>query len=107
MSVARQQPEVVRALLQQAQPIYRGNVEAMIAKARGEPSSSGDAQHETAVVRSGGRTVLVVEHEGKRGSLRMKARDGDVGEVRFGDGTRSALPLADLKLVCWATEETK
>ena len=106
--VARQEPEVVRALLQQTEPIYRGNVETMIANARGEPATSTEKPPAaTALVRSGGRTVLVVEHEGKRGSLRMKARDGDVGEVRFGDGTRSALPLADLKLVCWATEEAK
>lgn len=54
---------------------------------------------------SAGRTVLVVEHGGKRGSLRIKAKDGDVGEVRFGDGTRALLPLADLRLVCWATED--
>ncbi|MDQ0608300.1 ParB family chromosome partitioning protein [Variovorax sp. W1I1] len=54
---------------------------------------------------SAGRTVLVVEHGGRRGSLRIKAKDGNVGEVRFGDGTRALLPLAELRLVCWATED--
>ena len=56
-------------------------------------------------VTSAGRTVLVVEQGGRRGSLRIKAKDGNVGEVRFGDGTRALLPLADLRLVCWATED--
>ena len=54
---------------------------------------------------SAGRTVLVVEHGGRRGSLRIKAKNGNVGEVRFGDGTRALLPLAELRLVCWATED--
>jgi ParB family chromosome partitioning protein len=49
--------------------------------------------------------VLVVEHGGRRGSLRFKAKDGNVGEVRFGDGTHALVPLADLRLVCWATED--
>ncbi len=108
VTVGRREPDLVRAVLQQEEFVYRGNVEALIAEARKEPTASTEKPPSAAaLVRSGGRTVLVVEHDGKRGSLRMKARDGDVGEVRFGDGTRSALPLADLKLVCWATEEAK
>ncbi|MEJ8851880.1 ParB/RepB/Spo0J family partition protein [Variovorax rhizosphaerae] len=54
---------------------------------------------------SAGRTVLVVEHAGRRGSLRFKARDHDAAEVRFGDGSRDVVKLNDLRLVCWATEE--
>lgn len=108
VTVGRQEPEVLRAVLQRQEPVYRGNVEAVIANARGAGLSASPSAAVTATpTRSGGKTVLVVEHEGKRGSLRMKAHDGDVGEVRFADGTCSALPLAALKPVCWATEEAK
>ncbi len=54
---------------------------------------------------SAGRTVLVVEHAGRRGSLRLKGRDDDTAEVRFGDGSHDMVNLKDLRLVCWATEE--
>lgn len=108
VSVGRQEPDVVRELLRRGDPIYRANVEALISQARGCASAAApEAGAAPASVRSGGRTVLVVEHEGKRGSLRMKAQDSDLAEVRFGDGTRSAIPLAALRLVCWATEEAK
>ncbi|MDN4592065.1 chromosome partitioning protein ParB [Xenophilus aerolatus] len=108
VSVGRQEPAVVRELLGRGDPIYRANVEALISQARGRaPVAPTDAGATSVPVRSGGRTVLVVEHEGKRGSLRMKAQDSDLAEVRFGDGTRSAVPLAALRLVCWATEEAK
>ena len=54
---------------------------------------------------SAGRTVLVVEHAGRRGSLRLKAHDHDAAEVRFGDGSSDVVKLKDLRLICWATEE--
>ena len=58
----------------------------------------------TSQIASGGRTVLVVDHAGRRGSLRLKARANDLGEVRFGDGTCQMINLQDLRPVCWATE---
>lgn len=47
-------------------------------------------------------TVLVVKHAGRHGSLRFKAHDSNVAEVRFGDGSHY---LVDLRFVCWATEQ--
>ena len=105
-AVARDRPHEFEELLARGGPIGRAQ-----AKSRqpspgpidgSAPAASGDR---TPRVVSGGRTVLVVEHGGRRGSLRIKAKDGNVGEVRFGDGTHAFVPLADLRLVCWATED--
>ena len=105
VSAGRVEPEVVRVVVQGPDVVSRANVDALLARAQGAEARPGNSVRSTQIV-SGGRTVLVVEHEGRRGSLRIKARDGDVGEVRFGDGSRRAVPLAALRLVCWATEET-
>lgn len=107
VSAGRERPDVLRTVMQGARTVNRTNVDALLASARGTEGSrvSGSVRNGQTV--SGGRTVLVVEHEGRRGSLRIKARDSDVGEVRFGDGSSSAVPLAALKLVCWATEESR
>ncbi len=56
-------------------------------------------------VPSGGRTMLVVEREGRRGSLRIKAHDGDKAQVQFADGSHEVLPLGELRLVCWAVQQ--
>ncbi|KPU95120.1 hypothetical protein APR51_05155 [Variovorax paradoxus] len=53
----------------------------------------------------GGRTVLVVEHEGRRGSLRIKPHAGDKAQVQFADGSYEVLPVSELRLVCWAVQE--
>jgi len=106
VAVARDRPQELQELLARGGPIGR-------VQARGRPQSPGrlggpaSAPPRSGIrtAQSGGRTVLVVEHGGRRGSLRIKAKDGNVGEVRFGDGTHALLPLADLRLVCWATEE--
>lgn len=105
VSAGREAPAVVRAVVQGPDVVSRANVDALLARAQSAEAWQGNSVRSAQKV-SGGRTVLVVEHEGRRGSLRIKARDGDVGEVRFGDGTRCAVPLAALRLVCWATEET-
>jgi len=106
ISVGRVAPQLVQAVVQGAEVVSRANVDALLARAQvSERRGEGSAMRSLPAA-SGGRTVLVVEHEGRRGSLRIKARDGDVGEVRFGDGSRSAVPLAALRLVCWATEES-
>lgn len=112
VGVARDRPEAVQALLAEGEPISRAVLEAMAAglplpaprSSPGATAASVDMRAATKVV-SGGHTVLVVEHDGRRGALRLKAQDGNVGEVRFGDGQHSLLPLADLRPVCWATEE--
>jgi ParB family chromosome partitioning protein len=108
VTAARSFPERVEELLAGDTPINRASVEALLDDSPRVASpvaaqAAGIVQSPKQI--SGGRTVLVVEHSGRRGSLRLKAQDCDVGEVRFGDGTRRLLPLADLRPVCWATEE--
>ena len=98
------------AVLAGAGPISRANVDALLSDV-GAPRTDaaghgvGNASARSARVASGGRTVLVVEHGGRRGSLRLKAHDKDVGEVHFGDGSRTLVRLAELRPLCWATEE--
>lgn len=108
VAAARGFPERVEELLAGDTPINRASIDALVGEMARTPTAvaspvPGVVQSPRVV--SGGRTVLVIEHGGRRGSLRLKAQDSDVGEVRFGDGTRSLLPLADLRPVCWATEE--
>ena len=101
-------PERVEALLAGDTPINRASIDTLLGEAprmSSRVASPAPGIGQSPKVVSGGRTVLVVEHGGRRGSLRLKAQDSDVGEVRFGDGTRTLLPLADLRPVCWATEE--
>lgn len=104
------QPVDTAALLAGSTTITRGNLNALrrhgpdaMSASMAAPPASGLTKNPHPV--SGGRTVLVVEHGGRRGSLRLKAHDNDVAEVRFGDGTRDIISLAELRLVCWATEE--
>ena len=106
-AAACREPAALRAVVQGTQTVSRTNVDELPACAHSasKPWPSSSLRNGQAV--SGGRTVLVFEHEGRRGSLRIKARKGNVGEVRFGDGSRSAVPLGALRLVCWATEESK
>lgn len=106
VAVARDRPQELQELIARGGPI--GRVQTRSRPQSPEPvAGSAAAPPGNGIPRtiSGGRTVLVVEHGGRRGSLRIKAKDGNVGEVRFGDGTRAMLALADLRLVCWATEE--
>ncbi|MDM0030365.1 ParB/RepB/Spo0J family partition protein [Variovorax saccharolyticus] len=103
-------PQDTAALLASADPISRANVESVLAHTRDrEGEAAGPAARDgvarPARIASAGRTVLVVEHAGRRGSLRLKAHDKDVGEVRFGDGSRTLVRLAELRPLCWATEE--
>lgn len=109
-AVARERPKAVQALLAQGRPINRAHLEEVSdslprSAPAGSPGPSANSSKATKVV-SGGHTVLVVEHGGRRGTLRIKAQEGNVGEVRFGDGKRVLLPLADLRPVCWATEDS-
>jgi ParB family chromosome partitioning protein len=110
VAAARDCPERVEDLLAGDTPINRSSIDAFLGEVFA--TSSGVSPPSTGVVQSpkvisGGKTVLVVEHRGRRGSLRLKAQDSDVGDVGFGDGTRVLLPLADLRPVCWATEEQR
>ena len=106
--VAKKQPAQAAALLAGDAVITRSSLERVLGE-RPEKSdpralpNGADAQSER--VTSAGRTVLVVEHAGRRGALRLKAHDSDVAEVRFGDGSCDLVNLKDLRLVCWATEE--
>lgn len=106
VAVARDRPQELAELLARGGPIGRaqtmGRLQSPGADGAVAPAPAGSTG---AKATSSGRTVLVVEHGGRRGSLRIKAQDSNVGEVRFGDGTRALLPLADLRPVCWATEE--
>ncbi|MDB5828917.1 MAG: ParB/RepB/Spo0J family partition protein, partial [Variovorax sp.] len=103
------QPALVTALLAGDAVITRAAVEPLLAANAGTGHSRQPATNapttKAGAAPSAGRTVLVVEHAGRRGSLRLKAHDDDVAEVRFGDGTRDLVELKELRLVCWATEE--
>jgi ParB family chromosome partitioning protein len=103
-------PVETSVMLARAGPISRANVDALLAEMGGAQTGAAghagrDASARSARVASAGRTVLVVEHGGRRGSLRLKAHDKDVGEVRFGDGSRTLVRLSELRPLCWATEE--
>lgn len=106
VGVARDRPQELEELLARGGPIGRvqatGRLQPLEADGAAATARAGSSATRAT---SGGRTVLVVEHDGRRGSLRIKAQDNSVGEVRFGDGTRALLPLTDLRPVCWATEE--
>lgn len=103
------QPAVVTALLAGDAMITRASVEPLLAAntptGHGREPAPDAPTAKASAVPSAGRTVLVVEHAGRRGSLRLKAHDNDIAEVRFGDGTRDLVELKELRLVCWATEE--
>ena len=109
VAVARSRPDVAEKLLAGDGPPGRAQLDALLerstASASEEPAVPAPGRQQPSKGASGGRTVLVVEHAGRRGSLRLRARDSDVGEVRFGDGTRCLLPLPELRPVCWATED--
>ena len=103
------QPALVTALLAGDAVITRAAIEPLLAAntgtGHGSQPAPGAPTTKAGALLSAGRTVLVVEHAGRRGSLRLKAHDNDIAEVRFGDGTRDLVELKELRLVCWATEE--
>ena len=106
----KERPVETSSVLAGAGPISRANVDALLSGVGASRTDAaghgvGNASARSARVASGGRTVLVVEHDGRRGSLRLKAHDKDVGEVHFGDGSRTLVRLAELRPLCWATEE--
>ncbi|RZL85516.1 MAG: ParB/RepB/Spo0J family partition protein [Variovorax sp.] len=105
----KKQPAQAAALLAGGVAITRSSLDLVLGKACGEAETNRPLQSvakaRASSVPSAGRTVLVVEHAGRRGSLRLKAHDNDVAEVRFGDGSRDMVNLKELRLVCWATEE--
>ncbi|MDM0108035.1 ParB/RepB/Spo0J family partition protein [Variovorax sp. J22R24] len=107
VSAWREAPETLALVVASDLAVNRSSVDALLARARCDPVEAAEIRRVSArsTWPSGGRTVLVVVHEGRRGSLRIKAHDGDVGEVRFGDGSSRSVPLGELRLVCWATEE--
>lgn len=105
----KRRPAQTVALLEGSAAIKRGNVDAILGRPppaeRGAAATAVPAVKNDIRVHSAGRTVLVVEHGGRRGSLRLKAHDNDLAEIRFGDGSRDLINLKELRLVCWATEE--
>ncbi|MEJ8859577.1 ParB/RepB/Spo0J family partition protein [Variovorax robiniae] len=105
----RTHPERASGLLAGDRAITRSSLDMVWCQSELETSNPKPASGAVGVKLSGapsaGRTVLVVEHAGRRGSLRLKAHDHDAAEVRFGDGSRNMVKLKDLRLVCWATEE--
>ncbi|SDZ70549.1 chromosome partitioning protein, ParB family [Variovorax sp. YR266] len=109
VAVARDRPHEIQELLARGGPIGRARPDeapgCLRPRESGGPPETATSGCRVGRVASSGRTVLVVEHGGRRGALRIKAQDSNVGEVRFGDGTCALLPLADLRPVCWATEE--
>jgi len=108
---AKARPAEVTALLAPAGPIGRANVEALLTPSLPQATrplgrALSHAARQALPAQGAGRTVLVVEHCERRGSLRLKAHDKDVGEVHFGDGSRTLVRLVELRPLCWATEES-
>jgi ParB family chromosome partitioning protein len=105
----KKRPDQTIALLEASAAITRRNVDAILdrplAAEGGMAATAAPARMNDVRAHSAGRTVLVVEHGGRRGSLRLKAHDNDLAEIRFGDGSRDFISLKELRLVCWATEE--
>jgi len=104
VTAVRGRPQALQELLAQGHPINRSTLDETVERMDPSRGKSPARNHRVAPTASGGRTVLVVDHKGQRGSLRLKACGSDVGEVRFADGSSAMLPLADLRPVCWATE---
>ena len=104
VTTVRDRPQAVQELLAQGHAINRSKLDETMERTDLSRATSPARTHRAAPVASGGRTVLVVDHKGQRGSLRLRACGSDVGEVCFADGSRVVLPLAELRPVCWATE---
>lgn len=104
VTTVRDRPQAVQELLAQGHAINRSKLDETMERTDLSRATSPARTHRAAPVASGGRTVLVVDHKGQRGSLRLRACGSDVGEVCFADGSRVLLPLAELRPVCWATE---
>lgn len=104
VTTVRDRPQAVQELLAQGHAINRSKLDETMERTDPSRATSPAHTHRAAPVASGGRTVLVVDHKGQRGSLRLRACGTDVGEVCFADGSRVLLPLAELRPVCWATE---
>lgn len=104
VTTVRDRPQAVQELLAQGHAINRSKLDETMERTDPSRATSPARTHRAAPVASGGRTVLVVDHKGQRGSLRLRACGSDVGEVCFADGSRVVLPLAELRPVCWATE---
>lgn len=109
-SATKRQPVEAAALLAGDVAITRSSLDAALGQEVQVAEPGGPAVPPALIPQkerppSAGRTVLVVEHAGRRGSLRWKAHDSAVAEVRFGDGSRDVVELKELRPVCWATEE--
>lgn len=106
---ARMQPQKTAALLEGPGPITRSKVDSVLERATVKKppqpgTSTAPGSTRSRHPNSSGRTVLVVDHGGRRGALRLKAHDSDLAEVRFGDGSSHLIKLDELRLVCWATQ---
>lgn len=108
----KSQPEKAKEILASEGAITRSTVDGLLNDGVDDPvlPSSGKDDSRSppstpSAAFSAGRTVLVIEHNGRRGALRFKAQDGDMAEVRFGNGVCERVSLKDLSLVCWAVEE--
>ncbi len=105
----KKRPDQAASILSGGAVITRATLEAVLLE-DGRDAKPGRAlgvasSEKPLSMASAGRTVLIVEHAGRRGSLRLKARDDDTAEIRFGDGSCDTVSLKELRLVCWATEE--
>ena len=86
VTTVRDRPQAVQELLAQGHAINRSKLDETMERTDLSRATSPARTHRAAPVASGGRTVLVVDHKGQRGSLRLRACGSDVGEVCFADG---------------------
>lgn len=92
---------VVAPLLATEGPITRETLESTLGAARTDmPVAETPAARKVQGTKSA--DALLVEHGGRRGRLGWTGWPGKrTGEVRFDDGSRKVLELAELKLIAW------
>jgi ParB family chromosome partitioning protein len=97
----REKRAVVAPLLATEGPITRETLESTLGAARTDmPVAETPAARKVQGTKSA--DALLVEHGGRRGRLGWTGWPGKrTGEVRFDDGSRKVLELAELKLIAW------
>jgi ParB family chromosome partitioning protein len=111
----RADPATAQALKDELGPITRQSLQTGEKKGEGAgaaiegraAASVAESARQKFAQRSSSRTsdALLVEHGGRRGRLGFSGWPGRrTGEVRFDDGSRQVLELAELKLISWTVK---
>jgi ParB family transcriptional regulator, chromosome partitioning protein len=97
----RENRAAVKPLLVEAGPINRDTLESRVGAPARDPTCDSAAAG-LKVQGTKRADALLVEYGGRRGRLGWAGWPGKrTGEVRFDDGSRKVLELAELKLIAW------